>query len=170
MLSHPGRIAQFSKDKGLAGSASVWGTVHALKFRNPEKVSNTQKAKDILVPNAVARRLEITKTQKRGDCESLGRRIAVEFIAIPVLIVASLVEGVVRGALGLTLMGLGFLASQCSETLADAICPTAALEYLALGGFFSLCNTVNLAHLLWTNIAQGSEKVRYKELVLGMPV
>ncbi len=139
----PSRIESFSNTYNLAGSVSVWASLHALKFRNPE--------------------------DKRSGCESLSRRIAVELIAFPVLIIASLVEGIVRGTLGLVHFGLGRLASLHSPALEWTICPPHALVYTIAGGIASLTNCVNLIYLLWANMQQGDEKIEYKNLILDAP-
>ncbi len=124
-------------DMDLLKSLSVWATHQALAFRNPTE------------PGKVT-------------CGQVVRIALVEFPVIPLLIVASLVEGVVRGLPGLVI-GVPCMPAmlwlddvpKCVESVGNC-----ALKYGAYAGLVTLANTMKLVFFFIYNVSSCELKER----------
>ncbi len=139
-------------------SVSGWTTNEALKFRNPPEGE--------WVASSTPGEWEQTPAPPRNACEQVVRIFLVEFPVIPILVVASLVEGVARLAIGLIAFvpafGVQILLQQFGASLPGAVGNT--LECCIEGGGDSLKNTVAGVYFAILNITRYNQTVCSAEI------
>ncbi len=138
-------------------SFSCWATRQALEFRNPPHDvgidDGTEDGNTIPAP-------------ARSTCEQVVRIVLIEFLDIPLLIVASLVEGVVRTLIGFIVAATVFLGGQALEKgcgIEETECcdeiMVLAISHGITGGIDTLTNVATLVKFARFNITDYNKEL-----------